>query len=456
MPVLRSDGSMSSLEVDFSLALLSVLESAKKDPAQFRHMVYELARVQLEREARKEKQDGTSSVDVSEMPRLMLAFEAAIGHVERFSCEQEKVHCSPADLRALHSPDRAAEAALNQPDQPHQSSQAYQARKPYESYRPYELASYRCVPGERDDVPRPEFVERNSVSVINQSWNTRDARGLGGGPRSAGRNNIRSRAALLLRGFAVGFAVLLPLLLAYALFKPTSEMAPSARTSIVHVRRPAVAQTEATKSGPVLVAAAAPVLLQQSLSEVPISDKSVRSEGPSWPLPSVYGIYAVSDGKLIELEPLVGRVPDKVFMSSPISTPSRTQLADPRIGFIVFRRDIANSAPDRAPVRVIAKIRQTLKFTRTGKAETAKLDDVWTVRNISYDFRVAPMKENPEMLLLRPENPDFAFSPGRYALVLKGQAYDFTIAGEITETAHCLERTEAANGTFYSECKTLD
>ena len=107
-------------------------------------------------------------------------------------------------------------------------------------------------------------------------------------------------------------------------------------------------------------------------------------------------------------------------------------------------------------MRVIAKIRQSLKFARTGKAETAKLDDVWTVRNISYDFRVAPMKENPEMLLLRPENPDFAFSPGRYALVLKGQAYDFTVAGEITETAHCLERTEAANGTFYSECKTLD
>ena len=453
MPVLRSDGSTSSLEVDFSLALLSVLESAKKDSAQFRHMVYELARVQLEREARKEKQDGTSSVNVSEMPRLMLAFEAAIGHVERFSCEQEKVHCSPADLRALHGPDCAAEAAPNQPDQPYQSSQA---RKPYESYRPYELASYRCVPGERDDVPRPELVERNSVSVINQSWNTRNARRLGGGPRSAGRNNIQSPAALLLRGFAVGFAVLLPLLLAYALFKPTSEMAPPARTSIVHVRRPAVAQTEATKSGPVLIAAAAPVLLQQSLSEVPISDKSARSEGPSWALPSVYGIYAVSGGKLIELEPLVGRVPDKVFMSSPISTPSRTQLADPRIGFIVFRRDIANSAPDRAPVRVIAKIRQSLKFARTGKAETAKLADVWTVRNISYDFRVAPMKENPEMLLLRPENPDFAFSPGRYALVLKGQAYDFTVAGEITETAHCLERTEAANGTFYSECKTLD
>jgi hypothetical protein len=51
----------------------------------------------------------------------MLAFEAAIEHVERFSCEQEKVHCSPADLRALHSPDCAAEAALNQPDQPYRN-----------------------------------------------------------------------------------------------------------------------------------------------------------------------------------------------------------------------------------------------------------------------------------------------------------------------------------------------
>jgi hypothetical protein len=121
----------------------------------------------------------------------------------------------------------------------------------------------------------------------------------------------------------------------------------------------------------------------------------------------------------------------------------------------VFRRDVANSPPDRTAVRVVAKIKQSLKFARTGKAETARLDDVWTVRNISYDFRVAPIRENPEMLLLRPENPEVGFAPGRYALVVKGQAYDFTVAGEITEIAQCLERTEAANGTFYFECRTL-
>ena len=42
---------------------------------------------------------------------------------------------------------------------------------------------------------------------------------------------------------------------------------------------------------------------------------------------------------------------------------------------------------------------------------------------------------------------------GRYALVLKSQAFDFTVSGPITEPGHCLERTEAANGTFYSECR---
>jgi hypothetical protein len=205
-----------------------------------------------------------------------------------------------------------------------------------------------------------------------------------------------------------------------------------------------------------LVAAASPDFVQQSFSEGRITIKAAQSEQPSWPLPSVYGVYAVSGGQLIELEPLVGRVPDKVFMTSPISTPSRTRLADGRIGFIVFRRDVANSPPDRIAVRVIAKIKQSLKFAHNGKAETARLDDVWTVRNISYDFRVAPIRENSEMLLLRPESPEFEFAPGRYALVVKGQAYDFTVAGEITETAQCLERTEAANGTFYSECRTLD
>jgi hypothetical protein len=119
--------------------------------------------------------------------------------------------------------------------------------------------------------------------------------------------------------------------------------------------------------------------------------------------------------------------------------------------FIVFRRDIAASAPDRVAVRIIAKIARTMTFNPT--ATITPVDDEWAIRSTSHGLRVEPVKENPEMLILRPEDPNFVFPPGRYALALKGQAFDFTVAGVITEAANCLERTEAANGTFYSECQ---
>jgi hypothetical protein len=47
----------------------------------------------------------------------------------------------------------------------------------------------------------------------------------------------------------------------------------------------------------------------------------------------------------------------------------------------------------------------------------------------------------------------FVLPPGRYVLVLKDQSYDFTVAGTVTDLAQCLERTDAANGEFYSECQ---
>ena len=81
------------------------------------------------------------------------------------------------------------------------------------------------------------------------------------------------------------------------------------------------------------------------------------------------------------------------------------------------------------------------------------VEDSWAIRSNTHELRVGPVPENPEMLLLRPDDPDFVFPAGRYGVVLKGQAYDFTVAGQITDPAHCLERTEAANGVFYSECR---
>jgi hypothetical protein len=171
------------------------------------------------------------------------------------------------------------------------------------------------------------------------------------------------------------------------------------------------------------------------------------------PLPNAYGIYAISNGELHELNVLPGRAPDpRILVSAAIRNPSQTTLADGRVVFVAYRRDLATSAPDRISVRVVAKVMRGMSFNSKGGTDTVSVEDIWAIRNISHHFRVAPVPEHPEMLVFRPEAAGFVFPAGRYALVLNGQAYDFAIAGSITEASQCLERIEAANGTFYSEC----
>ena len=174
--------------------------------------------------------------------------------------------------------------------------------------------------------------------------------------------------------------------------------------------------------------------LQANRAIPPRVSPAIKQQTPAWPIPVTYGVYAISGGQLNELEPLGFRVPDpRVFMSTTIKSPSRTNLPDGRVVFIVFRRDIATTAPDRVTVRVIARIARAMTFNSTAPAVTP-LNEEWTMRSTSYELRVAPVIEQPEMVLFRPENPDFAFPAGRYALVLKGQAFDFTVSGPITES----------------------
>jgi hypothetical protein len=173
-----------------------------------------------------------------------------------------------------------------------------------------------------------------------------------------------------------------------------------------------------------------------------------------FPLPSDYGVYAVSNTALSELSLLPEQVPDKrIAMSTPINQPSRTTLPDGKTKFVVFRRDLAGNAPERIDVRVVARVTRALTFDAKGKASFAPVSDAWNIRNVSYEFRVRPIAGNPEMLLIQAADPDFSLSPGRYVLALKNQGYDFTVAGKVTDPAQCLERTDAANGTFYSDCQ---
>jgi hypothetical protein len=140
-------------------------------------------------------------------------------------------------------------------------------------------------------------------------------------------------------------------------------------------------------------------------------------------------------------------------MSTPVTRPSRTTLPNSRVKFIVYRRDLASNAPERVDVRTVAQVKRSLTFDSQGKATFVPVNDAWNIRNITHEFRVRPVDGHPEMLLIQPEYADFELPPGRYVLVLKSQGYDFTIAGPVTDAAQCLERTEAANGTFYSDCQ---
>jgi hypothetical protein len=173
-----------------------------------------------------------------------------------------------------------------------------------------------------------------------------------------------------------------------------------------------------------------------------------------FPVPSDYGIYSLNDGALSELQPLAERVPDKrIAMSTPVSEPSRTTVSDGKARFILYRRDLAGNAPERMDVRVVARVVRALTFDAKGKPGYSPVSDAWNIRNTTYEFRVRPIPGYPEMLLVQSDKPDFTLTPGRYILVLKDQGYDFTVAGKVTDPVQCLERTDAANGAFYSECQ---
>jgi hypothetical protein len=175
---------------------------------------------------------------------------------------------------------------------------------------------------------------------------------------------------------------------------------------------------------------------------------------PSFSIPTNYGVYALNNETLNELDVLAEQVPDKrVALSTPVTKGSRTVLPDGRVKFIVFRRDLATNAPERVDVRVVAQVTRKLIFDAKGKATYSPVTGAWNIRNILHQFRVRPVANNPEMLLIQPENTEFMLPAGRYVLALKNEGYDFTIAGEVVDPSHCLERTDAANGTFYSDCQ---
>ena len=153
-----------------------------------------------------------------------------------------------------------------------------------------------------------------------------------------------------------------------------------------------------------------------------------------------------------ELKTLPIRAPDpRVALSVEINEPSKTLLLDGNVVFIVFRRDLVSSAPQKATIRVVARVARAITFN-TGKAVSSDVKRSWRIRSNSYEFDVAPLSENREMVTIRPETADFVLPAGRYALVFDGLAYDFTIDGPVTDRAQCVESFATLNGPVYTDC----
>lgn len=171
--------------------------------------------------------------------------------------------------------------------------------------------------------------------------------------------------------------------------------------------------------------------------------------------PDTYGVYAVNDGQLTPLEPLPIRVPDaRVSISSTISKPAPVALANGRLSFVAYYRELATSVPESASVRIVAKVMQATAFAG-GKPKAMAVEDTWAVRGGAIDLRIAPVPGNQEMVVVRAADPSFTLSPGRYVLMFKNQAYDFSVAGTVSDTAQCLERSDLQDRSVFSECREL-
>ena len=387
--------------VSFALVLSRMIGSVEKDPALLRGTIYELARVKL--------LDQFGREDVEEVNRLVTALETAIEGVEAFTQQEEAV-------RSLIPP-----------------------------------------------FPNPKKLTNSQTQIIAPDANVRPPAWLNANvparattlalrqPRQDARADDDAMAEILTkrsRPHALAFTARLVAVFCLAGLAGFAAMSWPRLRSFVEVVRTAAESPAGVRPKVNPTSSSSATALK-----TPTLEAAQAAPGPSPLLPTTFGIYALSDSQLQELKQLAAKVPDpRVAVSAAINTPSETTIPGGDAKFIVFRRDAATNAPDHAEVRVVAKVTRAMGVDGAGKVNVSQTQDTWVIRNISFPYKIGPVKDHPEMFQVQPEAADFSLPAGRYALVLKGQGFDFTVAGPITDVRQCLERLDAANGAFYSLC----
>jgi hypothetical protein len=461
--------------MDYYAVLKRKIRDVSEDPAKMREVVYEAARLALRRQVNAQQ----PPLDSVATERHMSELEDAIARLE--------VDAAGAGALDNGNPGEAVAAADHEASRPSPAGPAQSGEDAafFTVGDPQIWGPPRAAPPERAAAREPVQVPdraavREPIPVPNRTRrsaylvNPDDFVNPKVAPRV--RPAPHSRAHLVVPGLKVTFQVAVATL-AVAAFcvamwgrsspvQTAGEMQPAAaRTSSVRPVSPPAEIAEGTSAvapapvAPAPLAAAPPAAAAPDtapLATAPLPPAPAEAALP-FPRPAAYGVYAIRDNQLIELEqvqatPVDPRTPDQLQ----IVKPGRIVSATAKLSFVVFRPDLSSNPPEKVSVRIAARIAHTMNFNSAGKAVvTTPATDTWLIRDQGYNLRATPMRESAEMVMLRLENTEFAFPPGRYELMLGGQAYDFVIAGEVTDLAHCVEGVVTVRGLAFYECKPV-
>jgi len=387
------------IKAGFVRLLSEQIRGISGDPKQMRELVYELARIKL--------LEQFTHADARESRDFQKVLEQAIEEVER-SFERSAAAAPVQNV--------AKEATSNPPPSSLPSPPPIPAAAAVSTVAPVPAAAEAP---RRPVAPRPPARPK----------------------RSGAFTSIIRLAAVLLLMVGVSVAVA---------YRARLRTQLAALSQLVSSQIPT--SPRATKD-PEPAPVATPAPASETAERAPDGPKEPAPPAqPSMPLPTTFGVYALSDGQLQELKPVPGKIPDRrVAISAAINTPSATNLTSGDVRFIVFRAD-GGMDTSVTEVRVVAKVSRAMGVDATGKAAMVSAGDSWVIRSMSYPYKVGPVDDQPRMLLLQPEQEGFTLAPGRYVVVVKGMGYDFTVAGTITDPNQCVERINATNGAFYSPC----
>lgn len=390
--------------------ILRAIEEAQNDPARMRQLIYDIARTSLGKQVLMRYAD----IGSEGLQRQLSDLESAIRKVEILSRLESELLPDDSQFRLIEGPTRSSDHATMIVSDPLDDADGGEIQ------HDNEIVVAGTAP--------PNLYHENAASDLlpaNQIWDATVVEQ----PKPAPSSRFRK--------FVLPIALLVALVINAAIFVKSDYLRSFGLL-------PSGLRAHGAAASATLAASANP-------SASPAEPAGTQKLG--FPLPSIYGVYAVSEGKLYALEPLAMRVPDpRVAISAMISSPSRVTIPSGKLTFVVYRRDLASSAPDSVSVRVIARVMRELKFSNAGPPKTIEIKGQWAIRSKSFLFGVAPLKNSQEMIVLHPQDPKLTLPAGRYVLVFKGAGYDFSVAGAMTDPAHCLERTDALGGMVYSEC----